>query len=262
MAERLIQSVERAADILELFLTSSSLELSVKEISQELGLSKSTIHGLIKTLEHKGYLQQDPRDLKYRLGMKLFELGNKVGNNLEIGKVARPIIEKLVEELKETVHMVILQRDEVIYIEKVEGPHALRIYSEVGKRAPIHCTGVGKAILAFQNEDEIERMLSKTNLEAFTEKTLTNKEEIKEQLKVIRERGYSIDDEEIELGLKCIAAPIFNHQGKVVASVSCAAPAMRLDEKRLSEVIEGIKRAADEISHHMGYRAKPAGMSL
>ncbi|WP_078409009.1 IclR family transcriptional regulator [Priestia abyssalis] len=253
MAERLIQSVERAADVLELFLTSHP-ELSVKEISQKLNLSKSTVHGIIKTLEHRGYLQQNPDDLKYKLGIKLFELGNFVGNHLDIGKIAKPIIRNLVDELNETVHLVMLQRDEVIYIEKMEGPRALTIYSHVGKRAPIHCTGVGKAILAYQSEQEIDRILSSAILESFTEYTMTNIADIKNHLKSIRDKGYAIDDEEIELGLKCIAAPIFNHQGSVIAAISCAAPKMRLDEERLSKVIVGIKRAASEISTCLGYK--------
>ncbi|OAH59648.1 MULTISPECIES: IclR family transcriptional regulator [Bacillaceae] len=253
MSERLIQSIERAADVLELFLTSKS-ELSVKEISQKLNLSKSTVHGIIKTLEHRGYLQQNPDDLKYKLGIKLFELGNLVGKNLEIGKIARPIIRDLVVELNETVHLVTLQRDEVIYIEKVEGPRALTIYSHIGKRAPFHCTGVGKAILAYLSEKEVDRILSSVILESFTEYTMTNREDIKNHLHSIREKGYAVDDEEIELGLKCIAAPIFDHQGNVIASISCAAPKMRLDENRLPKVIEGIKRAASEISTYLGYK--------
>ncbi|WHY68121.1 IclR family transcriptional regulator [Neobacillus sp. SuZ13] len=255
MSERLIQSVERAADILELFLVTKP-ELSIKEISEHLNLSKSTVHGIIKTLEHRGYLQQNPEDLKYKPGIKLFELGNYVGKNLDIAKVAKPIIRKLVDELNETVHLVSLQRDEIIYIEKVEGQSALTIYSHIGKRAPFHSTGVGKSILAHLNENEVNRILSSITLESFTKHTMTNIEEIKEQLHGIREQGYAVDDEEIELGLKCIAAPIFNHQGNVIASISCAAPKMRLDENKLPQVIAGITRAAAEISSCLGYQGK------
>jgi DNA-binding IclR family transcriptional regulator len=116
---------------------------------------------------------------------------------------------------------------------------------------------VGKAILAFSDDMEIDRVLSTNPLKPYTEYTLTDKEEIKQQLKIIRIQGYSIDDEEIELGLRCVAAPIFNHQGKAIASVSCAAPTMRLDEETLSKVVNGIKRAAMEISSCMGYKIKP-----
>ncbi len=256
MTERLIQSIERAADVLELFLTSEQ-ELSVKEISDRLGLSKSTIHGIIKTLEYRGYLQQNPEDLKYMLGMKLFELGYKMSNNLDLGKIARPIIKELVEEFKETVHLVAFNQDEAIYIEKLDGPHTLRIYSQIGKKAPIHCTGVGKAILAYQEEKEVDRLLANIDLESFTEHTMTDKNDIKKQLHLIRKQGYSIDDEEIELGLKCVAAPIFNHKGKVIGAISCASPKIRLTDERLTEVVEGIKQAAARISENMGNKSNP-----
>jgi DNA-binding IclR family transcriptional regulator len=256
MAERLIQSVERAADILELFLAGES-ELSVKDISERLGLSKSTVHGLIKTLEHRGYLQQNPDDLKYKLGLKLFELGSFIADQLDIAQIARPFIKELVDELKETVHLVVRQQDELVYVEKEEGPQTLRISSHVGKRAPIHCTGVGKAILAYQDEKEIDRILSTIQLQAFTEYTITDKEEIKKQLKTIRENGYSIEDEEIELGLTCVGAPIFDHNGNVSASLSCATPKMRLTDERLPEVIAGVKRAAAKISRYLGYKDVP-----
>ncbi|MEH7127871.1 IclR family transcriptional regulator [Neobacillus drentensis] len=255
VSERLIQSVERAADILELFLVTKP-ELSIKEISENLNLSKSTVHGIIKTLEHRGYLQQNPEDLKYKPGIKLFELGNFVGKHLDIGQAARPIIRDLVDELNETVHLVTLQRDEIFYIEKVEGHSTLTIYSHIGKRAPFHSTGVGKAILAHLNESDANRILSSIKLESFTEHTITNIEKIKELFHSIREQGYAVDDEEIELGLKCVAAPIFNHQGNVVASISCAAPKMRLDEIKLPKVIAGIKKAAADISRSLGYQGK------
>jgi len=253
VTERLIQSIERAADVLELFLITKP-ELSIKEISEKLNLSKSTVHGIIKTLEHRGYLQQNPEDSKYKLGIKLFELGNFMGKNLDIGRIAKPIIRELVDELNETVHLVMLQRDELIYIEKVEGPSTLTIYSHIGKRAPFHCTSVGKAILAYLHENEVDRILFSLDLESFTDYTITNIDDIKNHLESIREKGYAMDDEEIELGLKCVGAPIFNHQGNVIASISCAAPKMRLDEKRLPKVIAGIKKAASEISNCLGYK--------
>ncbi|AGK53599.1 IclR family transcriptional regulator [Bacillus sp. 1NLA3E] len=253
MAERYIQSVERAADVLELFLYNYR-ELSVKEISEKLELSKSTVHGIIKTLEYRGYLKQNPDNLKYKLGIKLFELGTVVSNQFNIVEIARPIIKKLVEDLKETVHLVLYDRGEVIYVEKMDGPHALRIYSQIGKKAPIHCTGVGKAILAFQEEEDVEWLLSNNDLKKFTQYTMTDKVEIKEHIQSVRQQGYSIDDEEIEIGLKCIAAPIFNRHGKAVAAISCASPKFRLNEERLNEVIQSIKQAAIKISESIGYK--------
>ncbi|ARK32581.1 IclR family transcriptional regulator [Halalkalibacter krulwichiae] len=252
MSERHIQSVVRAADILELFL--SSPELSIKEVSERMGLSKSTVHGIIKTLEFKGFLAQDQEDQKYKLGMKLFELGNSVSKNLDIASIARPIIQELVDKVKETVHLVILDRGEAIYVEKVEGSHSLSIYSQIGKRAPIHCTGVGKAILAFRPENEIDQLLSEATLTTFTDKTMTDKEQIIEHLRQVKKQGYAIDDEEIEIGLRCIAAPIFNHKGESVASISCAAPTTRFNDERLTDVVAHVKASAEVISRQMGYK--------
>lgn len=253
MAEHLIQSIERAANILELFLGADQ-ELSVKEMSEKLGLSKSTVHGIIKTLEYRGYLKQNPENAKYILGMKLFELGQTVSRQFDLRKIARPLIKKLVDDLKETVHLVVYERGEVIYVEKLDGPQSLRIYSQIGKRAPVHCTGVGKAVLSLLEAEEAERILSETELERFTKYTMTDKEEIIKELQKIRKLGYAIDDEEIELGLKCVAAPIFNHEGRVVAAISCAAPKARMGEERMPQVIEEIKQAAQKISESIGYR--------
>lgn len=248
-----IQSVLRATDILELFLNGEK-ELSVKEIADEMGLSKSTVHGLIKTLAAKGYLYQNEESSKYQLGMKLFQLGHMVEKQLDIAAVSRPIIHKLVNGLQETVHLVSFDQGEAIYIEKKEGTHSLRIYSQVGRRAPLHCTGVGKAILAFLPEKEQARLLETLQLEAFTEKTIVHKSTLETELADIKRQGFAIDDEEIEIGLKCTASPIFNYQGKVVGSISCAVPTVRLTEKHKQDIIVGIQRAAVEISTALGYR--------
>jgi len=253
MSDKRIQSVDRALDILELYLTSPE-ELSVKEISEAMGLSKSTVHGLIKTLEQRGYLKQNPGNMKYRLGMKLFSLGNVVADHLDIRKIARPVIRRLADNIKETVHLAVLNGDEVVYTEKVEGPGALRMYSQVGRKVPVYCTGVGKVILAYQDEETVERLLSKETLRAFTPYTITDKEKLKAHLAAIREQGYALDNEEIELGLKCVAAPIYDHQCKVIASISCAGPAIRMSGG-LDFKIRAMKEAAHEISRLMGYQA-------
>ena len=253
MSEKRIQSVDRALDILELYLHSPE-ELSVKEISEAMGLSKSTVHGLIKTLEQRGYLKQNPGNMKYRLGMKLFSLGNVVADHLDIRRIARPVIRRLVDNIKETVHLAVLNGDEVVYTEKVEGPGALRMYSQVGRRVPVYCTGVGKVILAFQDEETVERLLSKETLRALTPHTITDKAKLKAHLAAIREQGYALDNEEIELGLRCVAAPIYDHQGKVFASISCAGPAIRMSGG-LDSKIKAMKDAALEISRLLGYQA-------
>ncbi|WP_400162435.1 IclR family transcriptional regulator [Brevibacillus sp. TJ4] len=253
MTERLIQSVDRAIDIIELF-TASTPELSVKEISERLHLSKSTVHGLIKTLEYRGLLEQNLENQKYRLGLKLFELGNLVGNQLDIRKLSSTVIHKLVEQVKETVHLTILDKHEVVYVEKLEGPSSLRMYSQIGKRAPMYCTGVGKAILAYLDEQRVDDILRTTEMVSYTPYTITTVEGIKTELQRIRENGYATDDQEIELGLRCFAAPIFNHEGNAVASISCAGPINRIVYTKESEIAGYVKEAAAEISRKLGYR--------
>lgn len=253
MSEKLIQSVMRATDIMELFLGQQK-ELSVKEISEGLGLSKSTVHGIIKTLVYKGYLYQSGENAKYQLGMKLFELGNVVGIQLDITEISRPIIKKLGDQLGETIHLVAYVQGEAVYVEKLDGSHSLRIYSQVGKRAPLHCTGVGKAILAFLPAEEREEIIDQLSMERYTIKTVVDKEELKKQLAEVRRHLFAMDDEEIEIGLKCVASPIFNHQGKVVASISCATPTVRFSNDRQQAIIQGIKEAAEAISAAIGYR--------
>lgn len=247
-----IQSVLRATDILELFLNGQK-ELSVKEIAEAMELSKSTVHGLIKTLASKGYLYQNEESGKYRLGMKLFQLGHIVENQFDFAEVSRPIINKLVTTLKETVHLVTFEQGEAIYIEKKEGTHSLRIYSQIGRRAPFHCTGVGKAILAFLPKKEQEEIIETLTLESFTENTIVTKQALVKELAVVKEQGFAVDNEEIEIGLICTASPIFNYQGRVVGSISCAVPTVRLNEGHQQEVITGIKTAANEISTTLGY---------
>jgi IclR family KDG regulon transcriptional repressor len=249
----MIQSVDRALSILELF-GENSPELGVKEISTCLSLSKSTIHGLLKTLKVRGYLDQNPENQKYKLGLRIFELGNLVANQLDIKQVAYPVIKKLAEKLNETIHLAVLYGKEVLYVEKFEGPGALRMYSHVGKRAPINCTGVGKAILAFLEEETIQSILTSTDFIEFTTFTMTKPDEILRNLAEIRMKGYAMDDEEIELGLRCIATPIFNHENKVVASISCAGPKFRISNNLLDEMAEKIKSASIEISKKLGWK--------
>jgi IclR family KDG regulon transcriptional repressor len=253
--ERFIQSVQRAIDVLELF-HASALELGVTEISEKLKLTKSTVHGLIKTLEYRRYLEQNPINQKYKLGIRLFELGNLVASNMNISKLAISNIHELADELKETVHLVVLEGNHVIYVEKVEGQSALRMYSQLGKRAPIYCTGVGKAVLAYLESERIEQIVSSTELTAFTPHTLVTVQAIKNDLEKIRQRGYAMDDEEIELGLRCVAAPIFNHEGKVFAAVSCAGPKSRISDENLDIIARKVKYAALEISKKMGFFPK------
>jgi len=251
MAENTIQSIERAADVLELFLGTAT-ELSVKEISDALGLSKSTVHGIIKTLEIRSYLKQNPENSKYGLGLKVFELGNVMSKHLDIRDISKKPIQALVDQVNETVHLAVYNQGEVVYVEKIEVPHTIQISSQVGKQAKLYCTGVGKAVLAFLNDDEIERILAKTELIKYTENTHTDLADIYQDLRQIRKQLYSIDDEEIEQGLFCVAAPIFDFNGRVTGAISCSVPEMRITEEKLPIIVESVRRCGLQISTLLG----------
>ncbi|MFD1206221.1 MULTISPECIES: IclR family transcriptional regulator [Sporosarcina] len=246
-----VQSVDRALIILEI-LQGEPDGLGVTELSTELKVSKSTAHRLLMSLLKKGFVQQDPENQKYRLGLKLIEFGQTVSNNIDIRKVASSHLRRLAEKTGETAHLVIQERSEIVYIDKIESSATIRMFSNIGKRAPMHCTGVGKAILAFLPQQEILDIVEDKGLEKFTHKTIINIETLLLHLEEIRNNGYSIDDEEHELGIKCAAAPIFNSKGEVVAGISVAGPIMRVTEDKLSAMAMEVLQTSQEISKLLG----------
>ncbi|MCI9176325.1 MAG: IclR family transcriptional regulator [Lachnospiraceae bacterium] len=248
-----IQSVARAFQILECF-TGSVSEIGITDISRQMGLGKSTVYGLVNTLVQEGYLEQNPENKCYRLGLKLFEMGCIVQERMDIREIAKPYLKELSSSFKMTVHMGLYKDYEVVYIDKVDAPDTRIVYSQVGKRAPMYCTGIGKAVLAELEQREIDFLLDGQEREQLTPHTLTGKEDIIRELGEIRRRGYAIDNEEVELGLKCVASAIYDYQGKPAAAISISSSAVRMDEERMEEISRKLKRAAGEISRKLGYR--------
>ncbi len=248
-----IQSVVRAVQILDCFEDAPSLGIS--EIAAKMGLSKSTVYGLVNTLSGCGLLEQDA-SRNYHLGLKLFELGNKVGARMDIRREARPYCEDLADKYPATVHLAVFSGDEVIYIDKVDRPKsAVVVYSQIGKRAPMYCTGVGKAILANLPMAEIELYLQSNPLVKVTDRTITTKEALLEELNQTRNRGYAMDNEEIEPGLSCIAAPIFDYSRRPCGAVSISFPFSRIGELDPDTVAQDVMACAKTISVRMGYAA-------
>lgn len=248
-----IRSVAKALTILDL-LAAHQGDMSLGEIARALDLPKSTLHGLLATLRDFGYLEQSPFDGRYRLGVRLFEIGNIVANNWDVRKVAAPHIQKLVDELEETVHLVVLDKGEVLYIDKRESRRSLRIVSQVGMRLPAHCTGVGKVLLAYLHPSEVKRIIATKGLARYTRHTITDPRQLEAELAKIREMGYAVDNEEIMDSLRCVAAPIRNHNGKVCAAVSVSGPVARLEGEKFRLAVEQVVRTAAEISAGLGYR--------
>lgn len=247
----LIQSVERALSILDLF-DEYAPELKITEISERMHLNKSTVHSLLKTLEKHGYIEKEPDNGKYRLGMKLFERGNFVVYNLDIRSVAKKYLLDLSMKTGHTIHLVILEEKEGVYIDKVEGTSGNVQYSRIGRRAPIHSTGVGKILVAFKKEDEIANILDGYIFEKRTANTLTNQQDFLNELDKIRNQGYAIDHEENEPGICCIAFPIHNHTGEVIAAFSLSMPTPQLNTDQLNAMTPMMQDTAKQISRQMG----------
>lgn len=245
-----VQSVARALNIIECF--SDHTELGVSDLADRMALSKSTVYGLINTLTAFGYLEQ-VENKKYRLGIKLFELGNLVQSRMDVRLEAKPYCKLLADKYRTTVHLAAYSEGEIIYIDKVDNTSSVVVYSQVGKRAPMYCTGVGKAILAFLPSDFIESYITSRPLHRVTEHTITTREALLEELTKIRERGYAVDDEEIEPGLHCIAAPIFNHQHQPQMAISISFPYGRMWDLDWDQAIQDVKYYASQISERLGY---------
>jgi IclR family KDG regulon transcriptional repressor len=249
-----IQSVDRALSILESF-TLDHQERGVTEISKSLSLNKSTVYGLLATLERRNYVEKNAENGKYRLGLKLLDLGTIKRESLELVIVATPFLQDLVDRFQETVHLAIYDAGEVVYVDKKESRNALmNINSYVGKRNPVYCTGVGKCLLAYQPTAEVERIIAK-GFRAYTPSTITDPARFREELDLIRQGGYAFDREEFERGLVCVAAPVRNHHGQVIASVSISAPTIRIDEDRLLGLIKPMLDTALSISRNLGFKS-------
>ncbi len=245
----MIQSVSRSVEILKCFQDHE--ELGVTEISKIMGLHKSTAFGLIATLEVHRLLEKNQETGKYKLGLELFRLGTRVNSGLR--NVGTPYLEKLVSLYGETVNLVVMDDTSVIYLEKVESSHSMRICTMVGGRLPIYCTAGGKSILANIPKAEADAVIERIDFKRFTDNTICDKDRLLQYLDHAKKKGYAEESEELELGLNCVAAPIFNHFGKAFAAISISGPTSRMTEdfhKRISVSLIGFTQ---EISRQMGY---------
>lgn len=253
----LVQTIERASSILDI-LGQSPQGMSIRELSSKIKLPKGTIHRLLSSLSYFGYVRQDSRTRNYLLGFKLVELGNLLLNQLDLRKEAEPFLKDLAERTKETVHMVVLDRDEVVYIDKVEteqNPSGLRMASRIGLRNPPHSCAVGKVLLADFSDEALESFLKGRNLVKRTENTMTDVVQLKEHLKQVKKQGYALDDEENERGIRCVAAPIRNEVGKAVAAISISGPAFQITKKVIQDSLKKeVMETAFKISEKLGFR--------
>jgi len=253
VAEKHVQTLERSLDILEV-LAHADESLGVTEIGNRINLHKSTVHRIISTLCYRGYVEKERDNDRYRLGFKIMELGIRCVNDLEIRTVAEPFLNELVKILDETIHLVLFDEKEIVYIDKKESSQVIGMRSQVGRRAPMHCTAVGKAILAFLPEEEVKHIIRTKGMQKYTQKTIVVLETLFEELEAIKQTKVAHDDEENELGIICLGTPVFHYSGRVIGGVSVSGPANRMLEKGLDKVGQNLTKVGIEISTRLGYK--------
>ncbi|HEY6304941.1 MAG TPA: IclR family transcriptional regulator [Candidatus Angelobacter sp.] len=250
-----VQVLDRALAILDT-LSAEGPDLTLAEISEQLELHKSTAHRLIMVLERHKLIERSSGNGRYRLGLKLFELGTRAVSKLDLRERARPFLERLVLETSETVHLCILDDSEVVYLDKVEPARSVRMASSVGRRNPAYCTAVGKAMMAHLSDAQVEAIVRNQGLRAMTANTITSFAELKKELGVIRERGYAIDNEEIEEGVRCVGCVVRNFSGEPLAAISISAPAFRLTKDKVRNLAQPVVAAASALSRELGFKSE------
>ncbi|MBN2553099.1 MAG: IclR family transcriptional regulator [Spirochaetales bacterium] len=246
--------MDRVFDILEL-LSREQHGLNLTEIGNRLDLHKSTVYRLLQALKQRGYIEKSAQG-SYRLGMEFIELSSLYLNNLELKTEAQPVLRELSSLSGNTAFLATVQEDEVVYIDKMETFNSLRKYSIIGQRAPLYCTALGKSILTGKTGEQIRSLYRDRELKAFTAKTIRSVDALIEDVEKTRRRGWSLDDEEYEQGLRCIGAPIRDYRNVVIAAVSTSGYATVITSERVGEIAAYVVKAARDISQRMGYRSQ------
>ncbi|HLH68572.1 MAG TPA: IclR family transcriptional regulator [Candidatus Dormibacteraeota bacterium] len=247
----MLESADRVLRVLEAF-SPTKRDLTLSEIADQLGLPRSSVHRLLAVLIAHGFIERDPATRRYRLGIRLFEIGSIVIHQRGLHSAAHPVVEELSVSTGETCHLAVLSGIEAVYVYKIEGASSIIMSSRVGGRAPAHCTSIGKVLLAWSGREVVEQVVA-GGLRPYTLNTITSPEQLEVELERVRAQGYAIDVEEYERGLCCIAAPVRDHSGAVIAALGLAGPRSRLGPRRLTELAGPVRAAADAVSRNLGY---------
>jgi len=241
-----IHSVENTFSLLEV-LADNGLELGIAELCRKTALPKGTVHRLLGTLKNLGYIEQNPQNRKYYLTVKIFKLGTAVTDKIGLVQII-PYMKELSQQFNETINLAILDRDEIIYLYSVGSDNTLKLDLRIGSNQPAYCAAVGKVLLAYLSEQELDGYLQRVKLKSYTPYTITSKEYLKKDLKLIRERGYSFVNEEYMVGVSCVAVPLKDNRGKVCAGLSFSVPTVRMDKVKLPLLIDSLISTAKKIT--------------
>ena len=247
----MLQTIEKASEVLALFDREHS-EWGVREVAEALDLAKSSAHDLLTSLEQVGLLGKNDEG-RYRLGWRLVTLSETLLATTELRREARPIMEELADQYRETIHLAVLDDTKVVYVDKLEGKQAVRVeLTSLGTRLYAHCSALGKVLLAYQPEEKVRRIIKVEGLPQFTANTITDAAELEQTLAKVRKQGYATDQEEILPDLCCIGAPIYNHMGQAMAAISMSIPAYRFQRSQV-EFLKAVMRTGKLISERLGY---------
>lgn len=250
----IIQSVAHALDVLEQFRGDTD-ELGVTELSKRLKLHKNNVFRILATLQSRSYIEQNKANDNYRLGVKCLELGQTFLHQRGMLRQVKPILADLARTTGETSYISILRGNDVVYLDAVEPSSTVRVVSRVGLHMPLHATAAGKALIAHESEEDLRRRFDGNSLPSFTKTTITTLNDLLKELAAVRETGYSVDREEWEEGLRCVASPVRDYTRKVIGAISITGPAHRLTDDRIREVVvPEVLRASKELSRLLGHR--------
>lgn len=250
-----VQSLDRALAVVEA-LASSRDGLGISELSRKLHLPPSTVHRLLAALDRNGYATRV--DGRYYLGQKVVELGRIFLQKYQLREIVRPYLEDVSQKTGETANLVVLDSNEAFYLDKVDSPRILRVFSKIGHRAPLYCTGCGKLLLSDFTPEQLDRYLRKVQLKPLTANTITSATALKKELGRIRRRGFAFDLEECEVGARCAAVPIRGFGGRPIGALSISGPSVRLSDLELTEAVKLLKATAAEIAKQEIIADKPA----
>lgn len=253
MKREMVQSIIRAFKIIEAF-NRKHKELSISDLADKTSLSKSTVHRLVSTLVELRILKQNPDNLRYQLGLKIFEIGQIAYHQMDLRHIAKESLERLSQLTGETTHLVVMDENEILYIDKIDSFQAVNMTSYIGQRLPAHSSAVGKILISYFSEEQLENYILCKGLPAKTKNTITDPDILKEKLIQVKKQGYSIDNEENEPYVRCVATCIKNYQGNPVAAISVSGPVMRMTDGKIKTITKEICSTAEEISALLGYK--------
>jgi IclR family acetate operon transcriptional repressor len=245
-----VRALERGLLVLEALGHDNDAALS--EVARKTNLTCSTTFRLLETLRQKGYVDQDELTGRYRLGAGALGIGASYSAKLPLPEAGSTALRRLVEITGETANLAVLSGVQAVYVHQIESQRSVRMFTQLGSRAPVHCTGVGKALLAWLPQEQVEQLLADIPFEVFTENTIRTLSQFVAELEVVSRQGFAVDDEEREMGVRCVAAPVRDARGVVVAALSVSSPAVRLPKKAIAQCAREVKSAADDISVRLG----------